>query len=105
MEAAASNDYDFPVAKVPLFTKEGLQVSARAIIRTDEQKAISVVSENYEVFEHKKVLELIQPFVNQFGEPQFYATTEKQGARALFNFTFKNNVFILARSRRMIWWL
>lgn len=98
MEAVSvpSNVYNFPVKKVPLFTGEGIQVKANAIIREDTKAAISVVSDQYEVFEHAKVLEKIEPFIKTFGDYEFRARTEKDGARALFSFTFKNNTIEVA---------
>ncbi len=86
-----SNVYDFPVELQPLFLKSGAKVEkSQAVVRTDTHQPISVVTSKYNLIRHAEVMDAVQPFMRQFGTPKESVTAEKDGARIVATYDFKD---------------
>lgn len=84
-------NYDFPVELQRVFLKNGQALKhSRAIVRTDEDIPLAVVSDRYSVITHKEVMDVINPYVSQFGDPETEYSLERDGARLVALHTFKN---------------
>lgn len=85
------NLWDFNVAKKDLFLADGTLVpGSKAIVREDKNVPLAVVSNRYEIVEHKEALKLVLPYMKKFGVPEVKVTLNDSGARMYASFTFKN---------------
>jgi len=83
--------FDFPVSLQPIFTRSGVQVPrARAVVRDDLDRPMSVVSDRYSLYTHKEVMNAVQPFVRELGKSEVSYSLEKEGARLVATHTFKD---------------
>ena len=92
-----TNTWDFPVEKKPMFflNDQGGYNEIRgkkAIVRTDSDDQISVVSNGYKVVPHTDVLAHLDPFVQQFGDHSRQVAVSDNGGRMMATFTFRNVV-------------
>lgn len=90
-----TNTWDFPVEKRPMFFMNDLggynEVKGKkAIVRTDREEQLSVVSNGYIVVPHEKVLSYLDPYVEQFGDHSRHVAVSKDGGRMMATFTFRN---------------
>lgn len=85
------SNYEFPVELQPVYTKRGKEITRnRAVVRTDTDTPISVVSSQYTLITHKEVVDAVKPFVRHFGEEEPDVLVERDGARIVSTFTFNN---------------
>jgi hypothetical protein len=91
MHAAKAN-YDFPVALQPVFTAEGHKAPrVQAVVRLDTQEPIATVGSRYGLVTHSRVMEAVQPYISQFGEPNPKHTAvslSANGARLVAQYTY-----------------
>lgn len=85
-------NYDFPVSLARVYTKDGQEVpSARAVIREDEDnRPIASVKSGYQLFQHTDVMKAADKFRNAFGEVDIYNSIDRDGARFMSTFTYKD---------------
>lgn len=87
--------WDFPVEKKQIYWQNDRggfhEVKGKkAIVRTDNDKQLSVVSNGYVVVPHTDVLAHLDPFVKQFGEHNRHVALSDNGGRMMASYTFKN---------------
>ena len=87
--------YAFPVHLQPIRLLGDLNPDpipgAKAIVRTDTQKPLSIVSDSYHLFTHSEAVETTKKFLAGFGEHQVVDTLEKDGLRFVRECTFKKH--------------
>jgi len=83
------NKYDFEVVEKRLKTEEGLIAPNKAIIRTDTNKILSVMGEDYTLIKHKEVIDNFETALGDRLEKSGI-TLCKQGAVLFAKYTFKN---------------
>ncbi len=86
--------WNFPVEKKQIFWQNDRggfhEVKGKkAIVRTDRDKQLSVVSNGYVVVPHDDVLKHITPFVERFGEPTRSISLSKSGDKMMATYNFK----------------
>jgi len=83
--------YNFPVELQPVFMRDGTAIKhSRAVVRTDEDLPLAVVSDRYNLITHKEVMDVINPYVNQFGSPETEYSMERDGSRLVALHTFRD---------------
>lgn len=83
------SEYDFPVELQPIYTKLGTKLPRnQAVVRTDTQAPISVVSSIYNLITHKEVLDAVVPFMQKFGAGDPDVVVERDGARIVATWRF-----------------
>jgi Domain of unknown function (DUF932) len=88
---AAKEDYDFPVQLEPIATASGRPIPGyKAIVRTDTDEPLKVVTNSYHLLTHKQALELTNKFLATFGDYTTQDTIEKNGLRFVRQCTFAN---------------
>jgi len=94
-------DIDFPVTLKKVFTEDGNEVArARAVVRTDTNQAISMVSDRYKIITHRTMLDAAEPFIRELGKPEVKIVPERKGARMLATFVFKNHTVEIGDKNR-----
>jgi hypothetical protein len=88
--------WDFPVHTVPVFAELGpytkTQVTGyKSVIRSDTSQPLSIVGSNYEVFTHQQAADAVEPLIRHFGEPTRMVSVEREGARVVLTYLFKNH--------------
>lgn len=90
-EHGVNVNYNFPVKLVDVYTKEGKQVPrAKAVFRTDENRPISAVSDRYRLITHEEIIDHSQAFMEKLGKFDVIHTLDKDGARVMSEYTFKD---------------
>lgn len=85
-------NYDFPVSLQPTYTKSGKEVPGRrVVVRDDTDDPIAAVSTKYRLIEHKSVMEPALEYIKGFGDPIVNFHVGQKGARAIGEFTFREN--------------
>jgi hypothetical protein len=88
-------EYDFPVEIQDIYLKNGVKLAKnKAVVRTDSDTSISVVSSKYNLIRHTEVMDAVMPFMRQFGDAVEKITTEKDGARVVATYDFKNKTIV-----------
>lgn len=73
--------YDFPVALHDITTVKGKVIkNQKALVREDTQDVISIVSNNYQVFTHKEVIDKATHLFLSIGQPHMKYFMTKGGA-------------------------
>lgn len=86
-----SNDFRFPVALERVFTQDGQEVPrARSVVRLDNRRPLSIVSDKYQLYTHEQVMDAVDPFISKLGIPKTEYHLEKEGARLIATHTFKD---------------
>ncbi len=84
-------EYDFPVELRTLHLADGTEVPmARAVYRPDEKKALSVVSNKYQLIRYRDQMDQVLPFLKKFGKVETSYALERDGARMLATHTFRD---------------
>lgn len=83
--------FDFPVALKELRTIDGTKVpGSRAVVRTDTDEPISVVSNRYKIIGHGEVMGAVTPYMREIGEPERKLYIERRGARFTAEYLFRD---------------
>lgn len=97
-------NYNFPVKLVDLYTKDEVHGSvlhkvpnAKAVFREDEHRPIAAVSNRYKLITHEEVLSHSDGFMKKIGNADVVHTLDKEGARVLSEYTFKNRTVDIGR--------
>lgn len=86
-------DYKFPVHLGKVFTEDRTLIKdARAVMRSDNNVPLSVVSSRYKLFTHEQMVDTVEPFLSQFGERKTTYSVERDGTRFVMTSTFPNEV-------------
>lgn len=87
-----TQEYNFPVALKPLFLqgRDKPVPRLRAVVREDSQESIGIVSDRYRLVTHDQALSIAKPFTDSFGESSVKHMLEKNGARLVSQFTYKD---------------
>ena len=86
----------FAVTKQPVFTKNGQEINhVKALVRTDNNYPLSVVSDRYRLITNGEALERVKPFTNALGKADVKHFIEKEGARLVSQFTYKDRTIQL----------
>lgn len=83
-------DYKFPVELQHLYTKDGKESTRRAVVRLDTNDIIGDVSNKYKLVNHDHVFGKIQDYMSHFGKYEESYSVERNGARVIGSFLFKN---------------
>jgi hypothetical protein len=67
----------------------------RVVRRMDTAKPLSVVSDKYRLIPHKELINAAEPFIAKLGKAEKKFTLERDGARLITEYTFKDNVITL----------
>lgn len=86
-----SDKYDFPVEEIPIveIVKPEFRIQAKnykAVVRTDTNTVLGIVSKKYKLIEHKTVIERFSSFL---GEPDFVRVL-RDGAKMFAYFRINN---------------
>jgi len=94
-EHGTNVDYAFPVSLQPVFTKDGNIVpTVRAVVREDDQRPISSVSDKFTLIPHEEVVTVAQNFLATLGpNPETIFTLTNDGAVLMCTCTFKDKTF------------
>lgn len=85
-------NYNFPVSLEKVYTAGGVEAPrVRAVVRGDTKTPISVVSDQYKLITHHEALSVTKGFMQRFGDVEPNYHVEKDGARMLATYTFKNH--------------
>lgn len=85
------SDYRFPVALEPAFDSRGNEVpKTKLVVRQDNFKVLSAVSDRYRLIPHERVVEPIKDFVRILGRATAQYSVERDGARLVVTHTFKD---------------
>jgi len=91
-------NYDFPVRLEKIYTAGGVEAPrVRAVVRADTAAPISVVSDQYKLITHADALHVTQGFMSRFGDVKPVYNLEKDGARLLATYTFKNQLITVPK--------
>ncbi len=89
--AERKDDYRFPVALEPAFDSRGNEVPrTRLVVRQDNFKVLSAVSDRYRLIRHEDAVSPIEDFIRVLGKATSRYTLEKDGARLVVTHTFKD---------------
>lgn len=80
---------DFPVDQVDLYTDDKIKAPAKAIIRTDTDEVLSVMSKNYKLVSHKEVFNDAVDYLDNSGFDYQIQKDEiiKKGSRMIVEFS------------------
>lgn len=91
--------YDFPVELRKLKTVDGLELpKSRAIVRTDTNEPLSVVSDKYRVITHRDFSDMTAPFIKNFGKPETKHFVERNGAVFSTEYVFRDHKIQIANN-------
>ena len=92
--------YDFPVELQDVQTVGGVLIEgSQAVVRTDKNEPLAIVSDRYRLITHKELVEAADPFIKKLGKAEKIFTLEKNGARLVTEYTFRDNVIKLPGHR------
>lgn len=87
-----NNAWEFPVQLQDIFTKDGKLIPRhKTAVRTDTNEPLSIVSDRYKLYTHGEVLNSVQPFIREFGEGHFKHSLERNGARLIATYQFRDH--------------
>jgi hypothetical protein len=81
----------FPVELQNIQLADGRVVSGKAIVRTDTNQVLSVVSNRYRLVRYEEVLDKAESFVKQFGEPTREVHLSENGSKMAAVYTYKES--------------
>lgn len=97
-QTSSQRPYEFPVSLQKTFTAEGHEVPrARAVVRGDTNKPISVVSSVYRLITHKEIMDQAFQYVKVIGEPQVQYFMKNDGAQLTAEFTFMDKTLAVRK--------
>lgn len=97
-----ANVYDFPVEKQPLYTKDGIMVPRTcAIVRTDTNRPISTVSDQYSIIKHEEMVNRVLDCVKRFGEPKAKFDIAQDGRKLICQFDFADKTLALKKGDKI----
>ena len=83
--------YDFPVALEPVYTKAGRVVpKVQSVVRQDSEEPLSAVSMKYKLIPHVTVVDGARSLVEAFGEREEKFLMSANGARLVYQSTYKS---------------
>ena len=83
--------YDFPVELQPLRLPSGaIGPRTKALVRTDTDLPLSVVSDRYKLVPYKEIVEAAEGFVGLFGNPERSFYLDREGKRMSAEFTYRD---------------
>lgn len=88
--------YDFPVSLQKTYTRDGREVpNIRAVVNEESWEPIAAVSTKYKLIKHDEVMNLANPFLEQFGANQVKTIDlSENGARMASVITLKDESFM-----------
>lgn len=82
----------FPVELQNVFTKNGAAIKgARAVVRTDSDEPLSIVSDRYRLITHQQSMDLVSPLMKSLGPSEGKGYIEKNGARYTLESTYRQH--------------
>jgi hypothetical protein len=83
-------NYDFPVELQAVVAANGSKVPGyQAVVRTDTQMPLSVVSSKYKLVSHSNVMDAAQDFIMSFGTPEVSYSLSQNGAILVAECTYR----------------
>lgn len=83
-----NNTYNFPVELQPVFLSNGNQIAKkRAVVRTDTMDTLGIVSEDYGLVEHGKVIDSLREAGHEYGVAEKISVTNN-GANLFYQMIF-----------------
>jgi hypothetical protein len=96
IETSTQPIYDFPVRMENVYTYDQEQIKgSRVVRRVDTGRPLAIVSERYRLIPHKELVDASEPFIQKLGKAEKKFTLEKDGARRITEYTFRDNVISL----------
>jgi hypothetical protein len=84
------SNFNFPVETQELFTADGKRVPNKAVVRTDTNKVLSVVSQNYKLVHHSELFHMAEEYMKTIGPCNVKYHQMSNGARLMAEYTFKD---------------
>lgn len=86
----AVDNHKFPVELQKLFTTDMKESTRRAVVRLDTNEIIADVSNQYKLVNHDHIFQRVREYMDQFGQYDVSYHEEKNGAKYLATFQFKD---------------
>lgn len=83
--------FDFPVSLRPVYDEQNRAIPhVKSVTRTDSYRHLAVVSDRYRLIHHQRMVEAFEVFSRQLGNHETSFFQEKDGARVIVRYTFRD---------------